>query len=215
MAPPLLVTVEGNIGVGKTTFLKKLEEEHGAKVIYEPVDEWLMYKDTDSGHSIFEMYYNNKKRYAFTFQIMALQTRFENLVKVCENATDEIIICERSIFTDFNIFAKLMNQQGDMSDVELEIYKKCHSFMTDLCGISIHTYIYLNASPTTCLQRVQKRNRVGEENIDIKFLGLLHDHHESWLNNIDQKNVVRVNTECDIDYNYVMEQINNLRYTHC
>jgi deoxyguanosine kinase len=210
--PPILVTVEGNIGVGKTTFLKRLEDEYGAKVIYEPVDEWLMYKDTRTGQSIFEMYYNNKTRWAFTFQIMALQTRFENLVKVCETPIDQIIICERSIFTDFNIFAKLMNQQGDMSDIELAIYKKCHSFMTDLCQITIKRYIYLQATPNTCLERVQKRNREGEENIDIDFLNILHDYHESWLNNIEECKLIRVNTESSIDYNAVMDEIKNCQY---
>jgi deoxyadenosine/deoxycytidine kinase len=204
---PYLITVEGNIGVGKTTFLEKLEKDHDVKVIYEPVEEWLKYKDADTGLSIFEMYYNDKTRYSFTFQIMALQTRFENIMQVCRNTTSKYVICERSIFTDFNIFAKLMNEKGEMTDLELAIYKRCHDFMTELCNISIFKYIYLIASPETCIQRIKKRSRAGEENIDINFIQQLHDFHESWLEK--EVNVIKVSTECDIDYEAVINEINH------
>lgn len=207
---PQLITVEGNIGVGKTTFLKRLEDNYNVNVLYEPVEEWLVYKDTVTNKSLFELYYEDKKRYAFTFQIMALQTRFEKLVDVCKNTTAKYVVCERSIFTDFNIFAKLMNKKGDMSDIELEVYKKCHSFMTCLCNINIHKYIYLKASPSTCLERIKQRGREGEDNIDIEFLISLHDCHETWLNEeVESENVIHVSTEHHIDYETIISQLNN------
>lgn len=202
-----LITVEGNIGVGKTTFLKQIENTPNIKVIYEPVDDWLAYKDND-GVSIFEMFYNNKKRYAFTFQIMALQTRFENLVRICEekkNDDNVVVVCERSIFTDYNVFAKTTNKEGDMSDVELQIYKQCHEFMTKLCNISIDKYIYLKASPEVCLQRINKRNREGEENITIDYLRLLDECHDKWL--LNETTMLTVNTEAPIEIDKIIEFI--------
>lgn len=203
-----LITVEGNIGVGKTTFLKQIEYIPDIKVIYEPVDDWLAYKDNDDV-SIFEMFYNNKKRYAFTFQIMALQTRFENLVRICEekkNDDNVVVVCERSIFTDYNVFAKTTNKEGDMSDVELQIYKKCHEFMTKLCNISIDKYIYLKASPEVCMERIKKRDREGEENITIDYLRLLDECHDKWLSS-ETSEMLTVNTEVPIDITSIIEFI--------
>lgn len=203
----MLVTIEGNIGVGKTTFLQQIEANKDIVVLYEPVDEWIKFKDNKSGKSLFELYYNDKSKYSFLFQMMALQTRFENLVK-CNNVeehSDKIVVCERSILTDYNIFAKSMNEEGVLSDLELEIYRKCHSFMMEICKVKVDKMIYLRASPETCLQRVNKRNRVGEDNIDISFLRDLHNAHDTWLNNCD--NVITIDAENDIDITNILNEI--------
>ena len=56
MTRPTIISIEGNIGSGKSTFIKKLEEYYnlyGGKNIYflgEPVDEWLEVKDEDGEH---------------------------------------------------------------------------------------------------------------------------------------------------------------------
>lgn len=207
-----LITVEGNIGVGKTTFLKQLEGVPNIKVMYEPVDDWLKFKG-DDGISLFEMFYNDRKRYSFTFQMMALQTRFENLVKICneyknnDNTENIVVVCERSIFTDYNVFAKTTNAQGDMSDVELQVYKQCHQFMTSLCDISIDKYIYLKASPEVCLERIKQRNREGEENITIDYLRRLDECHDKWLDEITSDNMLKVNTEVPLLINNITEFI--------
>jgi deoxyadenosine/deoxycytidine kinase len=202
----MLVTIEGNIGVGKTTFLQRLEDDPNVLVIYEPVDEWIKFKDEETNKSLFELYYNDKTRYAFLFQIMALQTRFENLVQSHNEETKhKVVVCERSILTDYNIFAKMMREDGFLSQLELDIYKKCHAFMMQICKVHVDKMIYLRASPETCLERVQKRNRIGEDNINIEFLKHLHDSHDKWLNDMD--NVIIIDAEKDIDIAEVMKHI--------
>ena len=56
-------------------------------------------------------------------------------------------------------------------------------------------FIYLRATPETCLHRLQKRARGEELDIDIKYLLLLHEKHEQWL----MGNRIR---ECICDYDY-------------
>ena len=55
--------VEGNIGSGKSTFLKKLSTEF--KVVQEPVDEWSKMKNASSGKNILEEFYEDPKRNAY------------------------------------------------------------------------------------------------------------------------------------------------------
>ncbi|OON23803.1 hypothetical protein X801_00276, partial [Opisthorchis viverrini] len=40
---------------------------------------------------------------------------------------------------------------------------------------------YLRASPTTCLDRVRRRHRAGEDSIPLAYLQSLHERHEAWL----------------------------------
>lgn len=62
-----IVSIEGNLGAGKSTLLSFLN----VKTIKEPVEEW----SNVAGANILERYYNDPKRWAFTFQLNALHSR--------------------------------------------------------------------------------------------------------------------------------------------
>lgn len=199
----MICTIDGNIGVGKTTLLKELEKHPKITVVYEPVDEWVNCKDTVTGQSIFELYYQNKKRYAFLFQIMALQTRFENIIKISKENPDKIIVCERSIYTDIEIFAKLMHEEECLSDVEMQIYNKLHTFMLQISNLKINKIIYLRALPDVCISRIRKRERKGEEHIKLEYIKKLHKAHDEWLLQCD--NVSVINADSAFDTNLVLK----------
>ena len=84
--------IEGNIGAGKSTFitlfekyLKKDEESH---LLQEPVESWLNTKDS-SGKHILQHYYEDQKKYGFTFQMNAFISRvndIEEMKKLNKNA---------------------------------------------------------------------------------------------------------------------------------
>ena len=64
------IYVEGNIGTGKTTFLKYLEQHLPSdkyNFIYEPVDEWMRTTD-DSGKSILEHFYEDQSKWSYCFR---------------------------------------------------------------------------------------------------------------------------------------------------
>ena len=74
MNKPLIVSIEGNIGSGKSTFINKLEkyiqENNKEKNIFflsEPVDEWLNIKDENDEH-ILSKFYNNQENILLLFK---------------------------------------------------------------------------------------------------------------------------------------------------
>ena len=96
----------------------------------------------------------------------------------CDDNT--IIICERSVYTDKHVFAKMLYDNGTMNDIEIQIYKKWFDeFVKDFPFSGI---IYVGAEPTKSLERVKIRNRKGET-IPLSYLELCHQYHENWLNN--------------------------------
>lgn len=181
-----LFPVEGSIGAGKTTMLKAIEDLKFDKkhvVVYEQVDDWMNMRASPNDKSLFELYYEDKKRYGFTFQMYALQTRFQHLLEIMQQHRDAIIICERCFLTDCEIFAKMLHDQGYISPNEFCVYRKWYDFIMSIVKPNISGIIYLQVHPDVCAERIKKRNRKGEDGIDIDYLRNLHAQHESWLQN--------------------------------
>lgn len=186
---PTIISVEGNIGSGKSTLVSEMKEAlptlFNGQIYFlqEPVDEWEKICDTN-GESIITKFYNNQKKYAFSFQMMAYISRLKTLTELVNKIPqDSIIICERSVWTDKNIFAKMLYQDNNIEDINYVIYNKWFEFFmkeTNLGGI-----IYLNTDPETSFKRVIKRSRDGE-NIPIEYLKKCHNYHSEWFKYIDK-----------------------------
>ena len=170
---PRIITLEGNIGAGKSTLLEKLHEkyQHDPTIIFlkEPVDTWEQIKDETSGDTILKMFYANPAKYAFPFQIMAYITRLSLLVQTVKSNPDaRIIICERSLEADKNIFAKMLHDDGIIDSVCYQIYERVFAEFTDQFAVS--GVVYIDADPGVCASRIMKRARDGEGGIALDYL---------------------------------------------
>ena len=67
-----------------------IEKHYGDKyqVIYEPLDLWIDFKDK-KGKNILEYFYEDPKRYSYTFQNIAFISRVENLKKIYQNESEK------------------------------------------------------------------------------------------------------------------------------
>ena len=183
-----IFTVEGNIGSGKSTLIKLLRNqflsitENNVPIIYlaEPVSDWKNIIDK-KGKNIIEKYYENQNKYAFSFQMMAYISRIHQIKKTINNNNKCIIICERSVYTDKEVFAKMLFDANKIEDVEYQIYLKW--FNEFIIDIPISGIIYVKTPVQKSYERIQFRNRKGEENINIEYLQSCHNYHEKWLQN--------------------------------
>jgi len=60
------------------------------------------------------------------------------------------------------------------------VYKNCIANT----HIPLDVCIYLRTDPETCYERVQHRNRDGEQKISIDYLRKCHEAHENWITTI-------------------------------
>ena len=122
----LLITVQGNIAAGKSTLVKELQRQYAgnARVCFlqEPVDEWENIKNAD-GESMISLFYGNQEKYGFSFQMMAYISRLASLKRAISAGYD-VVISERSLETDRQIFAKMLYDDGKIEDVNYQIYLK-------------------------------------------------------------------------------------------
>jgi len=196
---PYIVSIEGNIGSGKTTLIHRLEDRYtsgkfplslaGKKCLFlkEPLDIWKSIRDRETGENILEKFYKDKPKYGTTFQIMAYITFYQRLVDAI-NAGDEntIIVCERSLESSRAIFAKMLYEMGVIDDVN---YKVLEMYYDSVPLIPIDSIIYLDITTETSSERIQKRGRSGEDNISPEYLEKCREMHENWLGSIASKSL--------------------------
>ena len=174
-----IISIEGNIGSGKSTFVETLKKYYKNPKIYflqEPVEEWNTIKDKD-GISILENYYKDQKKYAFSFQMMAYISRLSSLKNAIDANKYDYIITERSLFTDKEVFCKMLYDDGFIEEIEYTIYLKWFNEFIPKCEIS---YVYLYTDTIVSFNRIEKRNRKGED-IPIEYLEKCKQYHDNWL----------------------------------
>ena len=176
---PIIISLDGNIGAGKTTLLAEIRNKINVHVVDEPVAQWTALKNAE-GINLLELFYQDKKRWAYTFQNCAILTRLKNIKDAVE-AGHKIIITERSILTDKYVFAEMLRDAGDMDPLEWELYESWF----DIFGkeYPVNGIIYVSTNAYISKERIQIRNRIGEENINIEYLEALDIQHKKWIEN--------------------------------
>lgn len=199
---PLILSLDGNIGSGKSSVMRYLEKnfanycaskDNNCKICFlqEPVSIWESICD-ENGKSIITHFYENNERYSFAFQVMAYTSRM-SLLKEALKENYDIIITERSVYTDKLVFAKSLYDAKKMNNIEYIIYMKMfNEFQTIFQDLKI---VYIRTCPEICDLRVKQRGRLGET-ISIQYLKDCHHYHDVWLNNptaIEQGLVLVIN----------------------
>jgi len=181
-----LVSLDGNIGAGKTTLLEKFRRMKDVKVIDEPVDVWSYFRNGDK--NLLQHFYGDTSRWAYTFQNAAILTRILHIRKTIEeNPGYKYYITERSVLTDKYVFAEMLSKDGLLSVMEMQLYNLWFdSFARDIPDC----ILWLATDVDTCVERIKRRMRPGEENISREYLRKLDDAHHAWLDT--QSNVVKI-----------------------
>ncbi len=182
--PGNIVSIEADIGAGKSTFLRLLNTyypEH-FNVIYEPLEDWLR-KPDGTDKNILGLLYEDSNRWAYTFQHNAYITRIMKVEK--EYNPNKINVCERSTESDHQVFAKMLRDDKAINEIEYDIYLNWTKFLSNKHQFFPSRMIYLRTDPSTAYTRLQKRNRTEESSVSLEYLTKVNQYHEKWLNGRD------------------------------
>lgn len=182
------VTIEGNIGSGKSTMIGHIRERFPEyRIVDEPVHIWQALKD-ETGRSLLELFYTDKKRWSYTFQSSAFITRIMGSTKALNQAMEDImngvagkivILSERSILTDRHVFASMLKADGDLNPLEWELYTYWFDHFSK--DVKLDGIVYVTTDSLVCKDRIKIRGRQGEEGIPQEYLDELTKYHEQWL----------------------------------
>jgi deoxyadenosine/deoxycytidine kinase len=176
--------VEGNIGAGKSTFLKLIKDYLKVQIVFEPIEAW---QNVGGTGNLLEKFYKDSPRWAYTFQTYAFITRIKEQEDKAKINSYPIQLLERSVYSDRYCFAKNAFELGNMMLMEWHLYQEWFSWLAETYTQQPHGFIYLKVDPAICYQRLLKRNRDEEATVPLDYLQKLHEKHESWL--IEKKDI--------------------------
>lgn len=109
------------------------------------------------------------------------------------------IFTERCVYTDKNVFAKMLHDSGMIEKINFEIY--CKWFDEFIKEFNNFEFIYIKTDPEIAHNRIIKRNRTGED-IPLEYIKKCHNYHEEWLKETKNVKTLNGNVERNIKDSY-------------
>jgi deoxyadenosine/deoxycytidine kinase len=162
------VAIAGNVGVGKSTLTQLLADRMGWEAFYEAVDENPYLAD----------FYSDMRAWSFHSQIFFLSRRLKHHRQLVDRPHS--VIQDRSVYEDAEIFARNLYQQGSMTERDWNTYSDLYTALTNFLPAP-DLVIYLRASADTLKDRIRRRGREFEQDIDPLYLQRLNNLYEEWI----------------------------------
>jgi deoxyadenosine/deoxycytidine kinase len=162
------ITVAGNIGVGKSSLVRRLS--HRLK--------WHPFFEPESHNPYLADFYQDMHAWSFHSQIYFLGHR----LRVYRDLSDcpDSVILDRSLYEDAEIFAHNLYENGYMTRRDYDTYEALYQSLLSFLPAP-DLMIYLRSSVPTLVERIQQRNRDYEKTIDVHYLEQLNNAYETWI----------------------------------
>ena len=160
------ITIEGNIGAGKTTLSNILAQKLNAKLILEEF----------ADNPFLPKFYEKPDQYAFPLELFFMAERYKQL-KDFLNTQDlfQQVTISDYLFTKCLLFAKV-----NLPDEEFRLYQKLFDIIHQQINFP-DILIYLHAPVQKLQQNIKKRNRSYEQDIKDDYLFNLQETYTSYI----------------------------------
>lgn len=180
------VAVAGNIGVGKSTLVRRLSSALNWEPFFEPVGENPYLAD----------FYKDMRTWAFQSQVFFLTRRLHAHRQLTDHPTSALQ--DRTVYEDAEVFASNLYQRGLMSERDYETYNELYEVLTAFLPAP-DLVVYLRATVDTLLNRINQRGRDYERNIERDYLSKLNELYEAWIDRFSLCPILTVPAD-DLDY---------------
>jgi len=178
---PQLISIAGNIGVGKTTLAKKLAEYFSCEILYEPYDT----------NPFLPEVYAGKYELSLDSQLYFLTRRVEQL-------NQRVLLSKKVYISDYVFDKELIYARALLDSKQLALYKDIYEPLSkNVCNPVL--VIYMHDSEKECLDRIHNRNRPYEQRIELGFLEEISEYYESLFEKWVKSPVMKISTS-DLDY---------------
>lgn len=155
-----IITVEGNIGSGKTSFAKKLAYVYNAKLILE----------TFADNPFLQKFFVKQQDYALGMEMFFMAERYEQLKAELtdDNNGDKTVVIDY-LFTKSLLYAKV-----NLDDAEYGLYQKIFNILNPKV-IKSDMVIYLHSNLDRLVSNIYQRGREFELSVKKEYLKKIED----------------------------------------
>ncbi len=188
----MYISIEGVIGVGKTTLARMLQPAFEANLLLEVFEE----------NPFLSNFYANRELYAFQTQMFFLLSRYRQQ----NQRVPELLLTEQHLISDYTfdkdaLFARI-NLHGD----ELEMYYKIHEALAEKIPLP-DLMVYLRAETDVLMQRIAMRDRPYERTMQRDYIHELNLAYDDYFLHQQHKSKVLI-LDCNaLDFVHQTEQL--------
>jgi deoxyguanosine kinase len=160
------VTIEGNIGAGKTTLAHLLSKHYNARLILEQF----------ADNPFLPKFYENPQQYAFPLELFFMAERFKQLKELIQQKDMfQSLTISDYLFTKCLLFAKV-----NLPDDEFRLYQGLFDIINQQL-MQPEIIIYLHTPVQKLQQNIKKRNRSYEQNIPDEYLFNIQETYTHYI----------------------------------
>jgi len=160
------VTIEGNIGAGKTTLANLLSKHFNARLILEEF----------ADNPFLPKFYENPDQYAFPLELFFMAERYKQLKELLQTKDlFQSVTISDYLFTKCLLFAKV-----NLPEEEFRLYQKLFDIINPQI-VQPEILIYLHAPVQKLQENIKKRNRGYEQNIPNDYLFNLQETYTQYI----------------------------------
>lgn len=160
------VTIEGNIGAGKTTLAHLLSKHFNARLILEEF----------ADNPFLPKFYENPGQYAFPLELFFMAERYKQLKELLQTKDMfQNITISDYLFTKCLLFAKV-----NLPEEEFRLYQKLFEIINPQI-VQPDIVIYLHTPVKKLQENIKKRNREYEQSIPNDYLFTLQETYTQYI----------------------------------
>jgi len=160
------VTIEGNIGAGKTTLAHILSKHYNARLILEEF----------ADNPFLPKFYENPEQYAFPVELFFMAERYKQLKDLLQTKDMfQSITVSDYLFTKCLLFAKV-----NLLNDEFRLYQKLFDIINPQI-VQPDILIYLHTPVNKLKENIKKRNREYEQSIPSDYLFQLQETYTQYI----------------------------------
>jgi len=192
------LSIEGNIGAGKTTLTKMIAEEYNAKLVLERF----------ADNPFLPKFYEDQSRFAFPLEMSFLADRYQQFT----DDTSQFDLFKNFMVSDYDIFKSLIFAKVTLQKEEFELYKKVFNFMYKEVR-KPDIYIYLYQGTERLLENIKKRGRDYEQGITAEYLDKINRGYLDFIKSHPQQTTLLIDLDSldfvtnTNDYEYILNCI--------
>jgi len=197
------LTIEGNIGSGKTSLAQMIAEDFNGKLILE------RFKD----NPFLPKFYEDQARFAFPLEMSFLADRHQQLM----DDISQLDLFSDFAISDYNPNKSLIFSKVTLQEDEYALYKKIFDIMyNEVPKPDVYVYLYQNIE--RLLSNIKKRGRDYEQNIEPEYLKRIHDGYLNFFNSQNKIDVKIIDiSDLDFvahreDYLFLLNEISKLNH---
>tara|TARA_B100000902_G_scaffold302663_1_gene290689 strand:+ start:38493 stop:39128 length:636 start_codon:yes stop_codon:yes gene_type:complete len=169
------ITIEGNIGSGKTSFARKLSEKFESKLLLEEFET----------NPFLSKFYEDPEKNSLPLELYFLSERYNQLNKYKTN-TD---LFYQYVIADHSFFKSKLFAQNNLNKEELNLFEKLYNIMSNNIRES-DLLIYLHSDIDRIIKNIKNRGRIYEQNINEKYLKSIEEKYFDYIKKQDKTPVI-------------------------